>query len=122
MHTFTYSLIVGDDLGCVYEQASGLNNPPLAVKERFEAMVKIEEKQFAVETVKISEDGQDLVIRIREWLGIGGKATLSFCPQLDAQSLMLVNMLEEVIAQEKKCLFRPFEVQTYRIKVRTLSQ
>jgi alpha-mannosidase len=122
VHTFTYSLIVGDDLGCVYEQASGLNNPPLAVKERFEPLVKVAEKQFAVETVKISEDGQDLVIRIREWLGIGGKATLSFCPHLDAHSLKLANMLEEVIAQEKKCLFRPFEVQTYRIKVRTLSQ
>lgn len=122
LHAFTYSLIFGNDLGCVYEQASGLNNPPLAVRERFEALVKIEEKQFAVETVKISEDGQDLVIRIREWLGIGGKATLSFSPQLDTQSLMLTNMLEEIIAQEKKCLFRPFEVQTYRIKVRTLSQ
>ncbi len=111
-----------DDLLGVYEQASALNNPPLRVKQQFQPLVRVAQKQFAVETVKLSEDGQELVIRIREWLGIGGKAKLTFSPRLDDQSLVLANMLEEPIDQEKKLCFRPFEVQTYRIKVRTLGQ
>ena len=122
VHQFTYSLLFADDLLGVYEQASALNNPPLRVKQQFQPLVRVAQKQFAVETVKLSEDGQELVIRIREWLGIGGKAKLTFSPRLDDQSLVLANMLEEPIDQEKKLCFRPFEVQTYRIKVRTLGQ
>ena len=122
VHHFTYSLVVADDLLGVYEQASELNNPPLLVKGPFEPLVRVAQKQFAVETVKVSEDGQELVIRVREWLGVGGVAALSFSPRLDEQTLMLTNMLEEPIDQEKKLRFRPFEVQTYRIKVRTLGQ
>ncbi len=122
VHHFTYSLILAEDLSNVYEQASALNNPPLQVSEPYEPLVRVAQKQFAVETVKISEDGQELVIRVREWLGIGGEATLSFNPRLDEQTICLTNMLEEPISQEEKFLFRPFEVQTYRIKVRTLVQ
>ncbi len=121
-HHFTYSLLLEEDLGGVYAQSSLLNVPPLLVKEPYEPLVQVKQKQFAVQTVKVSEDGKDLVIRIREWLGVGGMATLIFSPNLDERTLVLENMLEEPIAQEEKCRFRPFEVQTYRIKFRRLGQ
>ncbi|WP_332446126.1 alpha-mannosidase [Sphaerochaeta sp.] len=120
-HSFTYAFVVSDEgLLPIQEHANAINHPLVHMADMHEPLVEVLEAQVVVHTVKVSEDGGSLVLRLREWMGSSVQAHLRFSDVLDPESLVLANMLEESIEGEALFRFKPFEVKTFLIKVRTL--
>ncbi len=114
-HHFIYSIFVSDGgLQDSIAAAENLNNPHIFVSEDFRPLVSASEG-LAVETVKISEDGDAVVFRVREVLGCTNNGTLSLDPCLDGATLVETDMLEQ---NEKAASFsfHPFEIKTYKVK------
>lgn len=116
-HHFVYSIYVGAGSvsGCI-AAAENLNNPHLCVAEDYAPMVRVSEG-LAVETVKIAEDGNSVVLRVRETLGCSNNGRLAFDSCLDESSLYETDMLEEN-GYEPSFAFHPFEIRTYKIRRR----
>ena len=120
-HTFTYALLCSEDgLLPIMEGAAHLNNPPIAIERESEALCTLVGGSVILETVKVREDRKGLVLRLRECLGTWAEVKLNFSSALQAQSLILTNMMEQEIEQERLFVFKPFEVKTYCIDVNFL--
>ncbi len=117
LHEFTYSIfITGNDMLKVMEQSANLNNPPLSVSYQIkEDLVEVDKENIIVETVKISENEDSIVVRLRECLGYSAEANIRFNEKLDLSSLEFVNLIEDLVEQGN-FVFHPFEIKTIRIK------
>lgn len=115
-HQFTYGLAISTDgLGTIQSHAAMINSPPILVSSKFRFLVQTGCTQVIVETIKISEDGGSLVIRLRQWSGVEATISPTFDPSLDVSTLRLVTMIEEELPQIERFRFTPFEVKTYKI-------
>jgi alpha-mannosidase len=115
-HTFTYAVMVTDGgLEDVMANAEALNNPPIAVESPQKPLI-IPSSGLVVETVKIAEDGDGIIFRVREPYGRPISGSLSFDPSLDPSTLHETNMLEEPEG-DGNLSFHPFQVKTFRIRL-----
>ncbi|MGE4453312.1 MAG: alpha-mannosidase [Sphaerochaeta sp.] len=123
VHDVTYELVVSEDgLEEIQEHAALLNNPPIAVKDAIDPLIQVDANAVIVETVKVSEDGTNLVFRLREWLGTSCIVHPRFSALLDPSTVQPTNMLEEPLEGEASYSFKPYEVKTFTIKRLTLGR
>jgi alpha-mannosidase len=128
-HEFTYSLYPhqGDfRSGGVVREAYDLNCPMKATgvmgKESLTySLLSIEENNILADTVKRSEEGDDIVIRMYETYGKRTKAHVKLA-DLNATSAVSCTCLEEEIEaipfidNELLITFKPYEIKTIKLK------
>jgi alpha-mannosidase len=129
-HNFTYSLFPhsGDHIqGEVVKNAYELNVPlktHLLKSQSGElpphwSFLSVDCNNVVVSSVKKSEDGNGIIVRLYEAFGYKKQATLSF--GIDIKHVALTNLIEEEIedlAVESNMVtvpFKPFEIQTIRL-------
>lgn len=128
-HTFTYALFPhkGDfRLGGVVQEAYDLNCPLLGDRMRGSkgfsySFLEIDEENIIADTVKLAEEGDDLVIRFYEAYGKRTKAHIKFYLTQET-SFMVCNCMEEELKEIKadegrlNLSFKPYEIKTIKIK------
>ncbi|MDA3839394.1 MAG: glycosyl hydrolase-related protein [Candidatus Delongbacteria bacterium] len=124
IHSFTYSYYPhANDLehSDVLKKAHELNDPNIVipisklpkVKER--SLYNIDSKSVKIDSVKRSEDGKGIIVRLYETMGMNDNTVLSFDKKYD---VVETNLIEEKIKDlKKKCdsielKFTPFEIKT----------
>jgi alpha-mannosidase len=131
LHRFTYSLLphAGDwRTAQVVRRAYELNVPLRALRlagnsarERM-SFLSTDCDHVVVETVKVAEDGDGLIVRLYEAHNMRGPMTLRFARPVDKAEE--VDLLErpigpvEVEADRVRFAVKPFEVKTLRIKLK----
>ena len=126
IHKFTYSLYVHREPwynSQTIPLAWDLNDPMIAVegKAAFGKFINLSSPGMALDALKKSENGGDLVIRLHETRGGKTALQISFNVPIGgwAEADLMENPLEDfkkadkIIAREVK----PFEIVTYRIKL-----
>lgn len=129
-HRFTYALFPhpGDwtEAG-VTEEALALNSPLIAVPGGTRApeysFVEARGTKLALGSLKRTEDGRSVILRLYEPHGARGKCTLRFCSRV--RNAARTNLLEEQLESEDLTVeenmvhfpVRPFEVVTLRIEL-----
>ena len=131
-HHFVYALLphTGDVTeGETIREAAKLNLPALAVKDRETAgktaLFAFDGDGVMVDAVKKAEDDDALIIRMHEYRGGRGRASLGFDREVDAHP---VNLLEEEMdgvscetqdgGRGVRTWLRPFEIRTLKVSVR----
>ncbi|MDF2699553.1 MAG: alpha-mannosidase [Haloplasmataceae bacterium] len=86
------------------------------------SLIKMDNENIVVETVKVAENTQDIVIRLYESMGSNGMCNLKL--NFDAKLACETNMLEETISQidinngQLYLEFTPFEIKTILVKLK----
>ena len=128
MHSFTYSLMPHSGDWCeaqVTQRAYELNVPVRAsiAPPKISgsgSFLEVDSDHVIVETIKVAQDGDGLIIRLYECHNQRGKVQLRFARPI--ASAELTNMLEESLGAahiEDGSLVvsvRPFEVKTLRVR------
>lgn len=125
-HAFTYYLYphVGDFSEARIANLGYIVNDGIAVLDEeidssFSSFVSLDTDTVIIETVKMSEDGQGIIIRCYEAYGQRSEATLSF--NFPVESCIEINLLEE---KEKEYVIRnnaisfsvrPFEIKSFKL-------
>jgi alpha-mannosidase len=127
-HEFTYSLFPHlnsfQDSGVVQE-AYNLNSPLIAISAnenlKEKSFFSVDKKNIVIESVKKSEDSDDLIVRLYESFGGHVKATLKW--NMEVKSVFCCNMLEEEKSEKLEIKenqvhvqFKPFEIVTLKLK------
>ncbi len=121
-HRFSYALLVHDgDLQAVHDAAVRFNQPLRLFEGKAAAasepapLVEIDTPQICIETVKPSEDGTAIVLRLWETQGSAGRAALKFG---GSYRVTETDLHEQAISAfgpsltELSLDFRPFEIKT----------
>jgi len=121
-HRFRYGLMIHDgDLLAVHKAATAFNLPLRLIEGGgaadavAEPIASLDTAQIAIETVKASEDGGGIVLRLWETQGRGGTARLSLARAADIAQTNLLEEQAEILAKGAAALdlaFRPFEIKT----------
>jgi alpha-mannosidase len=128
-HSFTYALYPhpGHWTGAgVVEEAFALNSPLVAVAASGGAsggfgFVEIEGVALALGSLKLSEDGDGVILRLHEPHGARGESTLHFARPVEGvkSSNLLEEPTDEPVEAEGSALrlaVRPFEVVSLRVR------
>lgn len=129
-HTFTYSLLPHDGdftVEKVVRPAYQLNAAPTYLPadpsfKGIESLVTVGSPNVIIESIKVSEDGDKVTVRLYEAGGIPVKTDMII--NLDVDSAEKTNMLEEIICECDlndgiiALKLRVFEIQTYLIKIK----
>lgn len=126
-HRFTYALLphAGSVVsGNTIEESVRLNQPVHTLAHcaaTNHAMFKTSCRDIIIDAVKKAEDGNDLILRFHECRG--GHTRLQLIPGFEATAFTPCNLLEEPIGETLntgilETRLRPFEIQTWRVKVR----
>lgn len=128
---FTYAILphVGDLIdGRVIEEAYQLNVPPrvtpLAIQPGVlpatHSFFEVDQACVMIETIKLAEDGTDLIVRLYE--AHGSRGSVTFRTALPVQSIsrgdMLENSIEQLVVKEGAVVLKvsPFEIITLRLE------
>lgn len=124
-HQFTYALLPHRGTwqeSKVHQESEFLNQPLKVLEGSYEAagksLFKINMENFAVDAVKRSEDGKDMILRIHEYQGMRTPLTIS--SDFEISSWTPVNMLEEAVGDTADSSVihdyaTPYEIKNYRI-------
>ena len=130
-HSFTFSIYPHEnsvDNSDVYREAYNVNFPLYAIpveaqggtKDSEYSLVAHLEGNIIIETVKVAEDSDALIVRAYECWNRKTPATLIFCDEIE--SATECNLLEEedekvnFACNEISTTFKPFEIKTFKIK------
>ncbi len=118
-HHFTYAFMPFDpeDLGAVIAQGYRLNNPLTIVDgARFDSVVSTSDPGIVVDTVKIAEDGDGVVLRLYE--SLGRSTTTSVTTSLNHIGVHETDLLERRIGDLDldRVAFGPFEIKTIMLE------
>lgn len=128
-HYFTYSLYPheGNLRDCDTVRESYCLNYPVLAKEQTQAagkasLLTVDKKNVMVETVKLAEDGNGMIIRAYEYENTKTHAELSLGMGKEIESVCECNLMEEEIPGEIAHTdkgfdvdIKPFEIKTYRV-------
>ncbi len=122
-HDFTYAIYLHRDSSCLdtIKQAYELNLEPLVYKlpddggnlPAAKSFIKINSEGVLLDTIKLAEDGQDYILRFFETRGTTEKLEI----ESGAVIIEEVNLLEEA-KESKDMLFKPYQVRSYRVKLK----
>lgn len=130
-HSFTFSIYPHAGRVCdsdVIKEAYNVNYPLYAIPASAHegalpseySFVSCDKNNVVIETVKIAEDSDEIVVRAYETWNSKTAATLSFAGDIDAavETNLLEEREEEVSFKGNKifALFKPFEIKTFKIK------
>jgi alpha-mannosidase len=118
-HHFTYAFMPfePDDLASVVAQGYRLNNPLTVVEGAdFKSVVSTSEPGVVVDTVKIAEDGQGVVLRLYE--SLGRSTTTAVATTLEHVGVHETDLLERRIGdlELERVPFGPFEIRTIMLE------
>ncbi|MFV0351169.1 MAG: alpha-mannosidase [Oscillospiraceae bacterium] len=115
LHRFKYAFcpFEKNDIEYVVKQGYALNNPLLVAKTKtFDSLVSVSTPNIIAETIKLAENGNDIVLRLYESCGKNTSATVT--TSLPFKAAFTSSMIEE--REEETSLenlsFTPFEVKT----------
>lgn len=128
-HYFTYSLYPheGNLRDCDTVRESYCLNYPVLAKEQTQAagkasLLTVDKKNVMVETVKLAEDGNGMILRAYEYENTKTHAELSLGMGKEIESVCECNLMEEEIPGEIAHTdkgfdvdIKPFEIKTYRV-------
>jgi alpha-mannosidase len=114
-HEFTYAFMpfAVDDLGAVVREAYRLNNPLQVVDGvAFDSVVSTDDPGVVVETVKPSEDGSGVIVRLYE--SLGRPCTVSLTTAFGHARAVGTDLIERPAGPVDlaRLAFRPFEIKT----------
>ncbi len=93
------------------------NNAPIVTDREFDAssLFASSDSHVVIETVKLAENGEGIVVRAYEDTGVERVATISTSLEGEVYE---TNLIEEVIGEAslKDVTFKPFEIKTFLIK------
>lgn len=123
-HTFTYALYphAGDWREAkTVEKAWDLNDPVLALRGEWNnegSFLDLHSDHIWVDAVKPAQDGNGLIIRVHEYEGRRGKATLQVHKPIE--KWLETNLMEESIGEEQigstiEFSIKPYEIKTFRL-------
>jgi len=134
LHRFTYSLYphAGDWRNGTIRRAAELNDSLLALWEPSHpgdlpvqfSLVAVDRENVLVDTVKLAEDGGDLIVRVYEGNNQRGSVTLRFGSKIEAA--WECNLLEEPEEQltpngdSLTFFIKPYQVRTFRVRLSRL--
>ena len=102
-----------DDLGAVVREAYRLNNPLQVVDGvAFDSVVSTDDPGVVVETVKPSEDGSGVIVRLYE--SLGRPCTVSLTTAFGHARAVGTDLIERPAGPVDlaRLAFRPFEIKT----------
>jgi len=134
LHRFTYSLYphAGDWRNGTVRRAAELNDPLLALWEPSHpgdlpiqfSLVAVDRENVFVDTVKLAEDGDDLIVRVYEAHNQRGSVTLRFGSKIvTAWECNLLEEPEEQLTPKGNTLtffIKPYQVRTFRVRLSQL--
>ena len=130
-HSFTFSIYPHAGKVCdsdVYREAYNVNFPLYAIPVDAQdgtldseySLVASHDDNVVIETVKVAEDSDHIIVRAFETWNKKTDATLFFCDEIE--SATECNLLEEedtavdYVSNEINVTFKPFEIKTFKIK------
>lgn len=120
-HSFTYSLLPHSGTwrqADVQQQAEMLNTPLEAIAGEIlnASLFKISNTNISVDTVKLAEAGDEVILRLHEYKG--GTEDFTIESDFDILSIEKTNLLEtERSSGSVTNTIKPYEIQTYSIKL-----
>jgi alpha-mannosidase len=95
MHSFGYEIVVCNDIKEVVEQSYIYNNPLILVEKdlEIEPIIKVDNENIIIETIKNAEDGKGVIIRLYERYGNVERVNLRF--NRPYSKIYECNLLEE---------------------------
>jgi len=121
-HSFTYAFCpTGSDDARAVEEGYRLNHPLLVGRYRAQqSVVSASNSAVVVETVKRSEDGRAIVLRLYESLGKGAQTSLT--TRFAHEKAVYADLLERPLGEAdlKRIGLRPYQIVTIRLEGGTL--
>ena len=128
-HFFTYSLYphAGSLRECdTIKESYCLNVPLLSVESGKagvkESLLSVDAQNVMIETVKVSEDGEGIIIRMYEYENAKTRGTVSFGMGKTIKKVYECNLIEEkednlveYTDKEFRFTIKPFEIKTYKV-------
>ncbi|NWL87786.1 alpha-mannosidase [Paenibacillus sp. 79R4] len=131
-HLFTYALLphLGDwAVGRTVEEAWSLNNLLQAVQGGYAAgagrsLIRTDADGIAIDAVKLSEQGDGLIVRLHEYLG--GRSEVTLSSDYPVYSWQVCDLMERPLSEavnglEIRHSFKPYEINTFLVKFSGLS-
>ena len=130
-HSFTFSIYPHENSvhnSSVVKEAYNVNYPLYAVPVKAQAgtknseysLVECDKENVVIETVKIAEDSDAIIVRAYETWNSKTPAVLTFCDEiLSATECNLMEEEDEAVEFAGNALtttFKPFEIKTFKIK------
>lgn len=129
-HVFTYALYPHKEMwsaaGTVQE-AYKLNQPAYATKGELKntgkSFISTDKDNIIIETVKLAENGDGIIVRLYDCENSLTKATLTFAEGM-LESVEECNLMEEKEADIEACgnsftvSVKPYEIKTYRVRLK----
>lgn len=129
-HVFTYALYPHKEMwsaaGTVQE-AYKLNQPAYAtrgeLKNTGKSFISTDKDNIIIETVKLAENGDGIIVRLYDCENSLTKATLTFAEGM-LESVEECNLMEEKEADIEACgnsftvSVKPYEIKTYRVRLK----
>ncbi|MDF2802252.1 MAG: Alpha-mannosidase [Anaerocolumna sp.] len=130
-HYFTYALYPhkeGFRAGGTVKEAYQLNQPAYGVSGGIPgsstSLISVNKPNVIIETVKASEDGEGVVIRMYECDNALTKAQVSLNQLWDIESISECNLIEDKLCDMEysdnifEMIIKPYEIKTYYIKLK----
>ena len=130
-HSFTFSIYPHEGKVCdsdVVKEAYNVNYPLYAVPAAAHegvlpseySLVNCDKNNVVIETVKIAEDSDAVIVRAYETWNCKTPATLTYTSDIaEAMECNLLEEQDEVVEYSKNTLtttFKPFEIKTFKVK------
>ncbi|MBP1913397.1 alpha-mannosidase [Lederbergia galactosidilytica] len=126
-HTFTYSLYphTGDWREAkTVEKAWDLNDPVMVLQGEWKdenSFLDLHSDHVWVDAVKPAQDGKGVIVRVHEYEGRRGKATVQI--HKPVENWIETNLMEESIGEEQQgstieFKIKPYEIKTFRLQVK----
>ena len=132
-HSFSFSIYphakrVNDS--DVVKEGYNVNFPLYAIPQKAQegtlapeySLVSCDKENVVIETVKVAEDSDNIIVRAYETWNSKTPVTLTFCDEiLSATECNLMEEEDEAVAFDGKTLtatFKPFEIKTFKIKLK----
>ena len=132
-HSFTFSIYPHSGRAsdsAVVNEAFNINHPLYAIPAAAHqgtlpaeySLVECDKNNVVVETVKIAEDSDHIIVRAYETWNCKTPVTLSFAGEiLEATECNLMEEQDEAVeyaGNTLKATFKPFEIKTFKLKIR----
>ncbi len=132
-HSFSFSIYphakrVNDS--DVVKEGYNVNFPLYAISQKAQegtlaseySLVSCDKENVVIETVKVAEDSDNIIVRAYETWNSKTPVTLTFCNEiLSATECNLMEEEDEAVAFEGNTLtatFKPFEIKTFKVKLK----
>jgi alpha-mannosidase len=116
-HSFGYAIKVCKDMKDVVKTSYLYNNPLIIVEKdiKIEPIITIDNENIIVETIKTTEDGKGIAVRLYERYGNEEKVTIS--PNFKHEGIFECNLLEQNLNKvTPEITLTPYQIKTIYIK------